>query len=304
MASRRKARPGSPPGPTGRAAPRRRRRTGKRTLHYLLLLIFMLAAGVILSLTVFFQIEDVAVIGVDKYEPDDVVEASGVQVGDNLLRLDTQRIEQEMTKAFPYIESVRVERRFPPRVELIVTQSVPQAAAVASGEVVFITLEGKILERGDLLVPPELPIVRGLSLQGAEPGTWLGGEEDPENEERLVMLRYLFEAAENTGFTPMTNVDVRDRLNIKIIHEARLILELGSEADLEYKLTFLRSVIENEIRPDAQALLDAANARDKQLIRKDGKVVNGEFFPDDSPALEGVHFLIAPPSPEEDPIAQ
>lgn len=260
--------------------PRRRRRRGKRTLHYLLLLIFVLSAGVILSLTVFFQIEEVTVTGGERYRPEEIIALSGIEVGENMLRLRANEIEAELLAAFPYLATVNVQRRFPPRVELVITQYYPEIAVMDErGELALLTLDGKVLERGDLLVPHYLPFVRGIALGDTQPGEGLGGAENPDNQERLVMLRYLFEAADEVGFLPITNVDVRDRLNMRILHEARLILELGSEADLHYKLTFLHHVIENEVEANAQARLDISNARDRRLIRRDGRVENGEFIP-------------------------
>ncbi|MGI6404823.1 MAG: cell division protein FtsQ/DivIB [Oscillospiraceae bacterium] len=283
MARKRKKTPGSRVNtrdktPARQQARRKKRRTGKRTLHYLLLLLLVTGAGAVLSLTVFFQIEDIQVIGVDRYEPDHIIAVSGIQKEDNLLRIPTQEVEKRILDAFPYIESVKVVRRFPPRVELQVTQCTPAAAVLDGDRLGLITREGKLLETGDLYIPPEIPVIKGLTLQGFSPGDLLGEEDHPENQERLRMLDYLLDAAEKIGFGPITNVDVSDRLNMKMVYEARLVLELGSEADMEYKLTFLREVI-NDLGPEDQAKLDATNVRNKRILVKWGKVEEGVFTP-------------------------
>ena len=232
-----------------------------------------------LAVNFFFQISSITVIGLDRYSPDAVIEVSAIEIGDNMLRLDTDQIISDILEAFPYIATVRVQRRLPPRIELIVTQHQPELVLVDSGQTALITMQGILLERGNLTPPEGLPVVRGLSLAGFEPGQTIGGADNPENHERLVMLRYLFAAAYSVDFFPITHVNVEDRLNMRIVHEERLILELGSEADLEYKLTFLRHVIENSIGPYVQARLDISNARERRLIRRDGRVIDGQFFP-------------------------
>lgn len=63
---------------------RRRRRTGRQALHYLLILAVATAIMAALSLTVFFKIETVEVTGLTKYAAEEVIQASGVQVGQNL----------------------------------------------------------------------------------------------------------------------------------------------------------------------------------------------------------------------------
>ena len=243
---------------------------------------FILGAGITLLMTVLLQIEEIVVTGgADRYHPEEIIEVSGVEVGTNLLRLRTGDIEQELRSAFPYIESVRVRRRLPHTVELALTQYQPQAALVYHDGLAFITLEGKLLERGARDLPTGLPLVRGVSLEDHQPGEILGGQEHPGNEERLIMLRYLLEAAERVDFPPITDVDLRDRLNIRVIHEDRLLLELGSEADLEYKLTFLNHIIQNEVSPTAQASLDASGVRHRRIVERGGQMINGEFFPDE-----------------------
>ena len=234
-----------------------------------------------LLLTVLLEIEEIVVTGADRYQPDEIIAVSGIELGENLLRLNTRTVEEELLGAFPYLSSVQVRRRPPHTVELLLTHYQPQAALLYRDGLAFIILEGRILERGAREVPYGLPLVRGISLEDREPGEILGGREDPDNEERLIMLRLLLEAARSTDFPPITDVDLRDRLNIRVIHEDRLLLELGSEADLEYKLIFLGHIIQNEISPTAQASLDASGARNRRIVRRDGRMINGEFIPDE-----------------------
>ena len=262
------SRTGSSPRP-----PRVRRRRGKR-LHYLILIAFIAAAGIILSMTVLFKVEKISVIGTNRYHPDEIIQASGITAGENLLRINTAGAEESIISQFPYVDSVRVGRRFPPAVEIRIVQSVPAYAAKLENGVALITGEGKLLESGDLLVPHDLPIVTGFDLSGFLPGENIGGL--PENLERLVMIRYLIDAAEKTGFGAITNVDVTNRLNMTAVYEARLLLVLGSESDLEYKLTFLKEVIA-DLDPGDQARLDASGAKDKRVLVKWGRVEKGVF---------------------------
>ena len=247
----------------------------------MILLLFALGGGITLLLTVLLEVEEILVTGAGRYQADEIITVSGIELGENLLRLSAGTVEEELLAAFPYLSAVQVRRRPPNTVEIVLTHYQPQATLLYHDGFTFIILGGKILERGAHEAPDGLPLVRGLSLADRQPGDILGGREDPDNEERLIMLRLLLQAAQNTGFPPITDVDLRDRLNIRVIHEDRLLLELGSEADLEYKLTFLNHIIQNEISPTAQASLDASGARNRRIVRRDGVMVNGEFIPDE-----------------------
>jgi hypothetical protein len=82
----------------------------------------------------------------------------------------------------------------------------------------------------------------------------------------LTMITYLFDAIAESGFSDVTNVDVTDRLNMKIVYENRLLLELGTEADMPYKLELLKVIITEELEPEARGRLSAANAKDKKVL--------------------------------------
>jgi cell division septal protein FtsQ len=275
------------------AGRRRRRRAGRRTLHYFLLLPFFLGIGLILCLTVFFKIEAINVIGSDKYDPLELARVSGVVEGDNLFRISAAAIEENLVGlTYPYIESIEVNRRIPATVEIVVTQSTPSGMVKEGEDYVLITRDGKVLERGLLFIPEDIPLILGLDTRDVQPGEYVGtftkqpvaiGETeqqttarekaDEENEAHaeevkasLVMVEYLLRAMEESGFTSITNVDITDPLNMRIMYENRLLLELGSEADLTYKLELVKAIIQEKLEPDARGTLHADNVKAKKVV--------------------------------------
>jgi len=280
--------------------------------------VLIVAAGITLSLTVFFQIETVAaeVLAAEadeqKYSTEEITAASGIVLGENIFLLDTGAVRDKLLAEFPYMEAVRVRRRFPDEVRIDVTLHTPAAALVAGDEYLLITRGGKVLERGMFFIPEGVPLVRGVYAGDVQPGERLkmSREEEaraarrvkqleeimskPDDDsytdlervllleeqqhlerdiqrsksvsEAMVMLDYLFDAMDETGFTEITNVDVADPFNMKIIFENRLLLNLGTEADLPAKLTFLKEVIENQIEPDAEGLLSATNIDKRSVV--------------------------------------
>ncbi|MDL2233008.1 FtsQ-type POTRA domain-containing protein [Ruminococcaceae bacterium OttesenSCG-928-L11] len=275
------------------AGRRRRKRTGRRTLHYLLLLLFFGSVGLVLCLTVFFKIESIHVIGSDKYDPVVLEEASGVVKEDNLLRISKARITENLVNgSFPYIESVEVNRRIPSTVEIVITQSEPGGAVKEGDDYVLITKDGKVLERGTFYIPEHIPLIIGLDTAGVEPGEYLGawtktpkGEDETEEQtadrlaldkqkaeranavkESMGMVENLFAAMEESGFGDITNVDISDRLNMKVVYDNRLVLELGIEADLTYKLEMVYDIIHNRLEDDARGIVRAGNARNKRIV--------------------------------------
>lgn len=250
-----------------------RRRVKKRksshALYYILITVFLLAVGVALSLTVFFKIESVTVVGADKYPPDEMAAESGINAGDNLFRIDGDSVKRRLLEKYPYVDDVQIRLKLPHSVQLQITQCVPAGALRQGDDILIITREGKVLERGLLLVPENIPLITGIYAGQSKPGDMLAGKEGDttgaaQNEEiadALLVLDYLFKAAEETGFGEITNVNLSDRYNVKVVYENRLLLNLGTEFDFADKLNFLKEAITNRLPADAQGLIDASEVR-------------------------------------------
>ncbi len=74
----------------GKRHRRRKKRMGG--FFYLLLVLFVLCAGVLVVANVFFKVEVVDVTGLTKYTAQEVIEASGIQAGDSLVKLKSEEI--------------------------------------------------------------------------------------------------------------------------------------------------------------------------------------------------------------------
>ena len=285
---------------------RRRRRTGRQALHYLLILAVAAAIMAALSLTVFFKIETVEVTGLTKYAAEEVIQASGVQVGQNLFRVSEEKVNGLLTQQFPYIQEVTLKRSYPARLTLEVTQAQPLGAALTAAGYVLIGNNGRILEAGVDAVDPEVTIVTGMYLSDITEGRVLGtvveegeilypADMEPleerdeagrlksrsqlEQEEQarrqqaaqeearsFQILTSLAQAISETSFGNITLVDFSDPLNMMVVYENRVIIELGSQVDLAYKLQFVQYVLEENLGEGFQGILDASTAASSKEV--------------------------------------
>ena len=103
-----------------------------------LVIMLALVAAVVFGVAVFFKVSRVEVQGNSLYSAEQVVQASGIEVGDNLL---TQ---------LPYVEQVSVGRSMPDAVILEVQESTARFAVMSDTNVIWlINSSGKALERYD-----------------------------------------------------------------------------------------------------------------------------------------------------------
>ena len=68
----------------------------RKTAVYLLLLLFVCIICLILSLTVFFNASEIKVSGNSRYTVSQVIKASGIEEGDNLLRMSKSKIKEKI----------------------------------------------------------------------------------------------------------------------------------------------------------------------------------------------------------------
>ena len=233
---------------------RRKRRLRKYTLYYLAFIVFAVAAGVALSLTVFFKIDHITVRGNSKYADGDIVATSGIEEGQNLFMVDTAEARAAIEAAYPYIEHARVRRSFPSGITIEVDLATPDAALRYQNGYMLITAAGRVLEVALTELPGGYTQVIGL-----EPGDVVSGEYLPEScSEQLVMLSYLEQAFGEVPIEDLDLIDLSDRLDIKLLYQNRLIIHLGSESDLAYKLQFAGKVITEEVGSNFMGVLGAA----------------------------------------------
>lgn len=238
----------------GKRHRRRKKRMGG--FFYLLLVLFVLCAGVLVVANVFFKVEVVDVTGLTKYTAQEVIEASGIQAGDSLVKLKSEEIEDKLTDAYTYIEEVKLHKKYPSTVVLEIVQAKPVGAVEAYDGYILLSSRGTELERGVQEVPADVPVVKGLYVSDSQ-----SEEAKKELNQKSATLAALQKAMEEEGFSNLTDfnyIDITDRLNIVLVYQSRLRVELGSESQLNYKLKFLKKAIDETWGPEELLLVDAS----------------------------------------------
>lgn len=117
-----------------------RHRRNRRRLGPLFKLLCVLAVVVALTMgaTVFFQVETVAISGNSRYTEEDVIQATGIQIGDNLFQMNKYQIKQQVLQKLPYVEDLVIRRSLPSTIVITVTEwdAVARITAPAPGTVV------------------------------------------------------------------------------------------------------------------------------------------------------------------------
>ncbi|MBQ9695164.1 MAG: FtsQ-type POTRA domain-containing protein, partial [Oscillospiraceae bacterium] len=217
----------------------RRRRRG-RTLYILMIVVLAVAAIVTLSLTVLFNIQTIRVTGyADNYRAEDIVAATGIEVGDNMFRLDTEAARQRALDSLIYVESIEIDRQFPNTVEIQVQKCTPAYNVVYEFGTLVVSEHGKILE--DTMYPPEgLVKITGYTPKETTPGKQIAAEEERYDKVFDAFRELIYQGGLGA---PIVAVDMSDFNDIMVNFDNRITFDMGNWSEIGYKINFAEQVI-------------------------------------------------------------
>ena len=100
----------------------RRRNRGRFGPLFKLLCVLAVIVALTGGATVFFRVETVMVTGSQRYTQEEIIAASGIQVGDNLYGLNKVRIDQNIRTSLPYIGDLTINRALPSTIVITVVE--------------------------------------------------------------------------------------------------------------------------------------------------------------------------------------
>lgn len=223
---------------------RRQKIRRKKMIIRSLVGIVFLCVGIILALTLFFNINKIVVSGDKVYSDKEVIDASGVNIGDNLIFLSKAELNEDISSELAYVGSAKIKRRLPSTLEIVITKTEAYMATAQDGYYILLDKNGKVLEK-DLEIIDENIILANLGeINSVEIGEIISLKE----EKTFAKLSAVLTECENVGIREITSVDLSDIYNIKLVYQGRITLELGEtdENNLNSKLALGKAAIEKQ----------------------------------------------------------
>ena len=205
-------------------------------------------------------------MGESRYASDELVRAAGISVGDNMFMINKYDAANKLFAEHPYLDTVRIRRRLPDTLEIIVADCVPVAAvADGDGEEVWIAdAKGKLLEKmgKDSPLCEGLIAVSGCDTAGAEAGKNLS-EVD---EKRAKPLFDILHMAENNDIlNHISSVELEKLYQVTMGYSDRLSVRLGAPEELEKKFRFLVYIVE-QLSVTDRGIIDVSDTAEARFI--------------------------------------
>lgn len=230
-----------------------KRRQGKYTLYYIFIGILVAAALSILSATVLFNISVFVVNGDTVYSDEEIISASGIEKGENLLRVNIGGGESNIVDKLVYIDSAEIHRGFPNRLTISVKPAAPVAAYTYGGKFYGVSASNRLLEIDDS--QPDYPIVKGFPFD-PEKIPEVGDYMEDDEEGRLALIKNICEFMQKYELKESSVIDITDVIEIKMTYDERIEIDFGASTSIENKINNASILIHEKISENERCTLD------------------------------------------------
>jgi len=224
--------------------------------------------ALVLGMSIFFKVAHVEVAGVSNYTEWDILQAAGIQEGENLLTLSKAAVSGRILQHLPYVDSVRIGIRLPDTVQIeIVEEDVAYAIQASDNTWWLMDDSGKILEQTNNADAADHTLVTGVLLDAPVVGQMAVAfepqlQQTPEDStdetdmteattpitvyasERLDAAKEVLRHLESNGILgTITSLDVSDPAWITMEYGQVYHIQLGDTSQLARKASFLADTL-------------------------------------------------------------
>ncbi len=210
-------------------------------IYYILFSIILITTFLILSFTVFFNIEDVEIKGETIHKIEELLKIGGIKEGDNLILTNTKKAEKEILKNFNDIDCVTITKSFPETLTIDCSDCVVDFCCENDDEKFFLVSKNNKIFRLDEKIPKSAFILRveGMNFNDLKIGSTF---KLPEEEEKKFNI--IKDAIKSEDIDNITKVEI-NKDKTYITFENRIIVEIEEIEKTNYLLNVSKYIIKN-----------------------------------------------------------
>lgn len=274
---------------------KRKRNIRKAIVAVGFLLVLTIFASPILILTL-FRVKSFDVEGVSAYSNEEIISASGITPGKNLLFADLDEAAENIEKTLPFTDEVQITKKLPDKI-IIRYETTEKAYAIGMSNGLYALADNnlKVLEITGKR-PAGVALIVGAIPYEANTGEVAAfdviGEDEKKDEfvdEPLVLLQQITSAIVENEMKDISLISISETNDIYLIYQGRIVLKLGNDSDISSKLSLGSRVInsENTIDPFQFGTVDLS------------VVTEAVFNPSDMKDIPEIMYYLENYAPEE-----
>lgn len=201
----------------------------------------ILLVGMLLIILPMFRVSNILVVGASYYTEEEIIAASGITVGDEILMIDRESVYNNIWEKLPYVNAVNM-RRFFNTVKITVEENTNLMYTEFVGKYYVLNRDFRVLtsveDESELkgIVRVELPEIAALGV---------GSQIRFENEalDTGYILDLLDSLEKGSVLSRVSAVDVSKKFNVSYVMDDYCRVELGKVGDMSLKLTLVEEIL-------------------------------------------------------------
>lgn len=223
-----------------------------KILTIFVLLLIIIGTIVFAMISPIFNVKEIQIEGNEILSSQKISSLSGITVGENIFRISKKDIENNI-KENAYIESVSMKRYIPDTIVLTVKERTIDYQIQVIDSYVYLDYQGYILEKSSK--QENVPLLKGFS---TSQNTLLNGKRV--NQDDIEKLRVIFKIMEFAKNEKLSNkiqeIEIKNAEYMLKIKNEDIVVYLGSGTNLNNKIKFLSSILENESGNNGEIFLN------------------------------------------------
>lgn len=210
---------------------RHTRRRGRGGFLYRAVSVAVILAALLVGSAVFFRINSVEISGNSRYSYDDILNTSGIQMGENMFAINKFKVADKILTELPYVSSVTIRRNLPDTLVVTVQESDAAACFQTDGGWAVINSAGKVMSVGD---SQEGAPVTGATIAAPEVGSAVTAADSGQSS-ALSDLLSLLQALEDQGALSSVNaLDLSSTAAIRVTYQDTVTARFNYSSDYGY----------------------------------------------------------------------
>jgi cell division protein FtsQ len=214
-----------------------------KIIRTIILIGILIGTLIYILLSPLFNIKDVTVTGNNKLSGEEIISLSEIRTEENIFKTSKNDIKNKI-KTNPYVENVKIRRKLPDKVEIIVVERVATYMLPFANSYVYINNQGYMLEITSQKA--NLPIITGFSTP--EENLHEGERLLSEDLVKLGEVLQIIESANANGIQELiTKIDISNRQDYTIMLEKeKKLVHMGDVSNLSTKMSYINKIIQDE----------------------------------------------------------
>ncbi len=230
-----------------------KKRKIRRIVFYVVTVVIALIVCSLLSLTVFFKIDEIYVEGTTRYSAEAIIAESMIQKDDNLILCNTAPGEKKIVEKFPYVEDVDIKKKLFNKIAIVIKEAKPTSIIENNGKYYVLSKKNKIIEINDKKTY-DIPIVLGVRLKNEKLCDYAEYNDDN-------IRKYIDEIMSDIDKYNIKNIDAIDitsPTNIILYRKNGFKIIIGEPQNLDYKFRTIEELMLNNIPDNDEGVLDVS----------------------------------------------